>query len=156
MLTAELIEEYKKEDVAVAAFKEYRLRNGVICKKCGSPEHYWLSAKQQFQCKLCRFRTTLRSGSVLEGSKLPISYYFIALHLLIKHGNKLRVDDFQLASGHKYYEPLWDFLTRIKAFINKNERREVLLDFFEIINEHFATEEYKAKGFNEDEIEYMI
>ena len=113
---------YKNEELSIEAFKEYRLNKGVVCKKCGSQHHYWLMSKQQFQCVDCRFRTTLRSGTVLQGSKLPYSYFFIAVNLLSKQGNRLTLDEFQKHTGHKYYEPLWEFLNKLKINLDEKER----------------------------------
>lgn len=138
MLSTELIELYKDEEVAIEAFKTYRLKQGIRCKKCGYTHHYWLAPKQQFQCKKCRFRTTLRSGTVLEGSKLPVSYFFTAIHLLIKHGHSLTVEEFQRQTGHKYYEPLWDFLRKVKEHLKANEQNAILIDFLEVVNRHFV------------------
>lgn len=140
MLSKELIEVYKEESLAVEAFKEYRLKKGIVCKKCGCHQHYWLTSKIQFQCRACRFRTTLRSGSVLEGSKLPYSYFFIAVHLLMKHGNTLSTEEFQKQTGHKYYDPLWDFLRKIKNYVKENEQSVELIDFVEVVNRCFVKE----------------
>jgi hypothetical protein len=147
MLSKELIEVYKVEGLAEEAFKEYRLKKGIVCKKCGCQHHYWLASKFQFQCRTCRFRTTLRSGSVLEGSKLPYSYFFIAMHLLMKYGNTLRIEEFQRQTGHKYYDPLWDFLRKIKNYLKENDQSPVLIDFMEIVNQHFI----KNKGIVQQE-----
>ena len=134
MLATELIEVYKIDGFAEEAFKEFRVKKGIVCKKCGCHRHYWLTSKSQFQCRLCRFRTTLRSGTMLEGSKLPYSYFFIAVHLLIKYGNVLSIEEFQRHTGHKYSDPLWDFLRKIKKYIKENDQNIVLLDFMEVVN----------------------
>ena len=140
MLSKDLISAYKNEELAVEAFKEYRLRKGITCKKCGGETHYWLSSKQQFQCKKCRFRTTLQSGTLLEGSKLPVSYFFIALHLLIKNDNNLSIEEFQQQTGHKYSEPLYDFLRKIKLYLKTNDQNSILIDFLEVANKKFYAE----------------
>ena len=137
MLSKEHISIYKNEELAGEAFREYRTRRGVVCKKCGGNHHYWLSSKQQFQCKSCKFRTTLQSGTILEGSKLPISYFFIAIHLLIKNDNVLSIEEFQQKTGHKYSEPLYDFLRKVKLYLKTNDRNAVLIDFFEVANKTF-------------------
>jgi hypothetical protein len=134
MLSKESILIYKNEEIAVEAFKEYRLSKGIVCKKCGSKEHYWLKPKHQFQCKACRFRTTLRSGTILEGSKLPISYFFITLHLLIKKGTNVTIHDVQQLTEHKYFEPLWDFLRKMKEYVKENEYEDVFFNFIEVAN----------------------
>ena len=122
-----VIEDKDKESFAIEAFKEYRLETGIDCKKCGGHTHYWLKSKLQFQCKRCKFRTTLRSGTFLEGSKLPLYYFFIAVHLIGRHGNLLTVEEFQSNTLHKYYDPLWDFLNRIKKFILEQESQKTIL-----------------------------
>ena len=55
-------------------FKEMRDKEGVTCQHCGSHDVVWLESKQQYQCKHCRHRTTLRSGTVMHGSKLSFRY----------------------------------------------------------------------------------
>lgn len=132
MLSKDLLSIYKNEELAVEAFKDYRLRKGIICKKCGGSHHYWLSSKQQFQCKTCKFRTTLQSGTLLEGSKLPVSYFFIALYLLKNSNNSLTVNEFQQQTGHKYSEPLYDFLRKIKLYFKTEDQNSVLIIFLEV------------------------
>lgn len=136
MDTKDVIPVFRNEELAVQAFREYRLKKGVTCKKCGSRYHYWLSPKQQFQCKRCRFRTTLQSGSVLEGNKLPISYFFIAVHLLVKNGNNLTLEEFKAQTGHKYYEPLYDFLKKIKNHLRSGEQGATL---HEVVDQYFLS-----------------
>ncbi len=128
---------YKNEELSIEAFKEYRLNKGVVCKKCGSQHHYWLMSKQQFQCVDCRFRTTLRSGTVLQGSKLPYSYFFIAVNLLSKQGNRLTLDEFQKHTGHKYYEPLWEFLNKLKINLDEQQRALILSTYSDILSKRF-------------------
>lgn len=137
MLPRDLITSYKNEALAEEAFKGLRLRKGVICKKCGGKQHYWLASKKQFQCKHCRFRTTLQSGTVLQGSKLPVSYFFIGLHMLIQQDRKISVDEFQKETGHKYYDPLWDFVHKLKDYVRTSESEVLENDFREVVNTYF-------------------
>jgi hypothetical protein len=135
MVSENLLDTYRNEEFAREAFRIYRSRKGIECKKCGSQHHYWLKAKEQFQCKRCKFRTTLRSGTVLEGSKLPVSYFFITLYLLLEKGNKLTIDELQKITNHKYYEPLWMLLRKIKVFHMQNDTHSFLLNLTEVIRE---------------------
>jgi hypothetical protein len=52
-------------------FKLEQENQGVICEKFSQTEHYWLKSKWQWQCENCSFRTTLRSGTIMEHSNLP-------------------------------------------------------------------------------------
>ncbi len=148
MIKGEYIEIYKDEKFATEAFKEFRLRKGVICKKCEGNQHYWLEAKHQFQCKSCKFRTTLRSGTVLEGSKLPLTYFFIAIHLLIKYGNELTTEKFQEVAEHKHFDSIWDFLRRMREYVKQNERNGIMIDFLEVVNYCYAKQLQDIKSNN--------
>ena len=136
MFTEDLVLTYKNEEFATEAFREFRLKKGICCKKCNSTEHYWLKSKGQFQCKQCKFRTTLRSGTVLEGSKLPVSYFFITLHLLMKKGNSVTIDELQEMTKHKYYEPLWLLMRKVKLYLKENEQNSLGINFHEVLNEY--------------------
>lgn len=139
MLSTEIISSRDSEVYAMEAFKEFRLKKGIVCKKCQHTQHYWLNSKQQFQCKKCRFRTTLRSGTLLEGSKLPLSYFFIALELLDKRGSVLRTEELKEHTNHKYYEPLYDFLRKIKTYMRDHEGDNIVSLGLEVSNKFRLT-----------------
>ena len=82
MKLIEFIEQFPDEQSCRDAFRDYRLKVGVKCRKWGNTEHYWMKTVEQFQCKQCRTRTTLRSGTVMESSNLPFRKWFLAIHLM--------------------------------------------------------------------------
>ena len=131
------LELFRNEELAVEAYKEFRVIEGIICKKCKWHKHYWLKPKQQFQCAACRFRTTLRSGTVLEGGKLPIHYFFIAMHLLLKKGDSLTVYEFHKYINHKYYEPMWDLFRKLRKYLKDNNKDEISTIFYEVVDTYF-------------------
>ena len=55
------MEEFPTEESFKTHFKEQREREGIICKRCQSTSHYWLGGKWQWECKACKFRTTLEA-----------------------------------------------------------------------------------------------
>ena len=79
MKILEFFNKYPNEKSCKSAFKRCREKEGVICKKCGEREHYWLKTKELYECKNCHFRMSLKSGTVMENSKLPFQYWFIAM-----------------------------------------------------------------------------
>jgi hypothetical protein len=38
--------------------------------------------REQWECKECGFRTTIKSGTVMENNKLSFQYWFVTMHLL--------------------------------------------------------------------------
>ena len=135
MNTESMIHLYQDEEFAMEVFKTYRFRKGIVCKRCNCNEHYWLKSKNQFKCKSCKFRTTLRSGTVLEGSKLPVSYFLIALHLLSEKGDNVSPEELQRVTNHKYFDPVWMFLRKIKAFVKEDDQKVCIKNFTEVIQD---------------------
>jgi len=63
-------------------FKLKRKKEGVFCKKCKHKDLSWLNGKSQWECKSCKFRTGLKSGSMMENSNLPIRICYLAIFFM--------------------------------------------------------------------------
>lgn len=117
----EFLDRYPTEEKCKAKFKSLRDRQGVVCKKCEGTVHYWLPSKEQYQCKSCSFRTTLKSGTVMENSKLPFKYWFVAMHLMTSTKKSLSALELQRQIGHKYYEPIWAMMHKIRRVMSERD-----------------------------------
>ena len=52
----------------------------------------------------------MRSGTVMQGSKLPFRYWFIAMHLLTATKKAISALEMQRQIGHKRYQPIWEMM----------------------------------------------
>lgn len=102
-------------------FKKKREQEGVVCKKCGCKNHYWLKSREVFKCKQCDFRTTLRSGTVMEASKLPFWYWYAAMHLMTCTKKTFSAKEVQRQIGHKRYEPIWALMHKLRLIMGKRD-----------------------------------
>ena len=134
------VAQYPDEMSCRKEFKEYRDRIGVICPHCGSKEHYWKQDREQYECKTCRKRQTLRSNTVLHGSQLPFRYWFIAIHLLTSTKKSFSASELQRQLGHKRYEPIWGMLHKLRAIMGKRDEQYSLLGVIELDEGFFSTE----------------
>ena len=116
-----------------------REQQGVNCKKCKGTDHYWLNGKQQFECKKCKFRTTLRSGTVMESSNLPFQYWYIAMHLMTSTKKSFSALELKKQIGHKRYEPVWALMHKLRASMGKRDSRYMLDQFVELDEGFFET-----------------
>ena len=60
---------FGSEEACRLHFKDQRDKIGVECK-CGSKEHFWIQSRWSYECKKCRSRISLRSGTM---ELLPLS-----------------------------------------------------------------------------------
>lgn len=140
--------EFSDEESCKQEFKKYREISGIICQKCGSKDHYWKSDKEQYECKECKFRTTLKSGTVMHKSKLPYRYWFIAMHLLTSTKKSFSAKEIQNQLGHKRYQPIWHMVHKLRIAMGKRDGEYVLAGQIELDDGYFSTlkpEEEKTK-----------
>lgn len=140
MKIQDFFKKYPDEASCKAHFKSERDKQGVVCKRCQGQEHYWLSTRDQYQCKVCKFRTTLRSGTLLHQSQLPYYYWYFGMMMLTSTKKSFSALEIQRQLGHLYYEPIWYMLHKIRHSMGKRDDNyllgnEVELDegFFEIV-----------------------
>jgi hypothetical protein len=134
------ISQFPDEDSCKLKLKAIRDKEGVICHHCGGKDHYWKSDKWQYECKTCRTRTTLRSGTVMHGSQLPIRYWFVAMHLLTSTKKSFSAVELQRQLGHKYYEPIWVMLHKLRLAMGKRDGQYSLSGQIELDEGFFSIE----------------
>ena len=141
MKLLDFFKHYPDESSCKLAFKDYRERSGVICKKCGGDSHWWLTSKEQYECKKCHFRMSLKSGTVLENSKLPFQYWFVAMHLMSSTKKSLSALELQRQIGHKYYEPIWAMMHKIRRVMSQRD------ELYQLKNQVELDEGFYSIGF---------
>lgn len=136
------IEEFPDEASCRSHFRLQREKEGITCKKCGCTHHYWLEGKQMWQCGRCRFRTTLRSGTIMQASKLPFQKWYLApeasgaFMTFSKKGISAKEMQRQLA--HKYYEPIWLMMHKLREAMGQRDDLYSLKDMVEFDEAYVA------------------
>ncbi len=113
-------------------WRDLRLRHGVVCKKCSGLSHKWLDIKEQFECVSCRFRTTLKSGTIMENSKLPFQYWYLVTHLMTSTKKGFSALEIQRQLGHTRYEPILILMRKIRVSMSKLTSQKRLKDMVEM------------------------
>jgi DNA-directed RNA polymerase subunit RPC12/RpoP len=132
---------FPNEESCKQEFIKFQLNEGVTCKHCQSSEHYWKKKREQWECKKCRFRTTIKSGAEMENSKLSFQYWFITMHLLSCTKKSFSAKEIQRELGQKRDEPIWGMAHKIRSVMGLRDdlytlRNEIELDdgFFETVD----------------------
>lgn len=136
---------FPDEETCKTKFRELRLRQGIVCPKCGFTHHYWKASKEQFQCADCGHRIGLRAGTVMHGSKLPFRYWFMAMHLLTATKQTFSSCEIQRQLDHKRYQPIWEMMHKLRSVMGIRDGRYILNGSIEIDEAFFTTETPKEK-----------
>jgi hypothetical protein len=125
------INRFPDEASCIDFIKEQRILQGIICKKCIGSRHYWLENKHSFQCANCGFRTSIKSGTVMENSNLPIRIWMMAITFITAIKKGLSASELQKQLGMKRYEPVFRMYHKLRAVMGQRDDRYRLEDMVE-------------------------
>ena len=103
--------------------KAEREQEGIKCRKCGHGAHKWSDITSMWSCSHCGFRTSLKSNTIMQDSKLPVRYWYHALHLMTATKKGYSALEIQRQLGHKRYEPIWQMVHKIRISMGERDDR---------------------------------
>jgi hypothetical protein len=137
MNVLKFMQKFPTEESCKLHFKEQREKNGIKCKKCGSKKHYWLKAKWQWQCADCSFRSTLRSGTIMQSSKLPVQIWYLAILFMSATKKGMSACELQRQLDYKRYDTIWSLMHRIRSAMGNRDERYQLEGMIELDEGYF-------------------
>jgi hypothetical protein len=139
MQLVDLLSVCKDEAVCRDIFKEYRDRQGVTCKRCGCKRQSFIKTVYKYQCLDCGWQSTLRSGTLLEASKLPYRYWIFAIAMMTSVKKSISALEMQRQLGHKRYEPVWAMMHKIRVAMGNRDERYKLDGLIEVDDAFFRS-----------------
>ena len=81
---SEFFKLYGTELQCAAALEKVRWPSGFCCPRCGSAAHCVLrgGTHKVSQCNACRYQTSLIAGTVMQGTKLALTVWLLAIYLI--------------------------------------------------------------------------
>jgi hypothetical protein len=131
---------FGSEEACRYHFKEQRDKEGVTCKKCGNEDHYWKQDKWSYECKSCKFRTSLRSGTIMQSSKLSFLTWYKAIFLMSTTKKGFSAKEIQRQLGLKRYEPVWSMVHKLRKAMGDRDSRYTLEGMIEFDEGYFTVE----------------
>ena len=114
--------QYPDESSCEEALRRFRERHGLFCSRCGGLRLSWNPSHRSWTCMDCKHEMTLRSGTVMQGSNLPIRDWFA-----------------------KRYQPVWEMVHKLRDVMGKRDARYNLHGDVEIDEGFFSTETPEAQ-----------
>src|SRR5258705_10092548 len=82
MNLVELIEQFGDEDRCRTYLEQLRWPDGVVCPRCESNRIVKVTTRNQFSCKACSYRFSVRAGTIFQDSKLSLTKWFLAIYII--------------------------------------------------------------------------
>lgn len=78
----DFFKQYPNEAAAVKFFEELQWPNGIKCPYCGSTDISDCEKPMPHRCRSCRRHFSVRTGTILSDSKLPLLKWLLAIYIL--------------------------------------------------------------------------
>ncbi len=72
---------YGSEEQCRKALFQWRWPQGYVCPECGGQSYCTLKKQAVYQCNRCHHQHSPISGSIFSATKLPLTTWFLAIHL---------------------------------------------------------------------------
>jgi transposase-like protein len=125
---------FNKEGICIRILKEIREQQGIICKKCGNKHHYWKNDKKKYECKDCNYRTSLKKGTIMENSNLPIKYWLSVMAFLNVTNENVSALKIQKELGHNRYEPIYRMVKKIRSMPENDILKQKIVQYINEVN----------------------
>jgi transposase-like protein len=88
---AAFLESYGTEEQCERALEAIRWPQGFRCPVCQGSRcsSFERGGRRYWQCSHCRHQTTVKSGTIFEATKLPLTTWFLAMHLMTPSKNNV-------------------------------------------------------------------
>ena len=136
-----------------AACAEYlctqRWPEGFRCPACGHDRAWALSTKPwTYECRGCRRQTSVKAGTILHGSKLPLTVWFWAAYLMATHSNGISALQLQKQLALGSYKSAWLLAAKLRHAMVAPERALLagLIEVDETTIRHRSADDPPAGG----------
>ena len=107
---------------------EYLFRHkwpeGFVCIKC-KHQQYWLSSRKLYICKNCEHQHSITAGTIMEGTKKPITYWFKAMWWFTTRKSGINAVDLKELLGLGSYETAWSWLQKLRRCTIRQDREKL-------------------------------
>ena len=108
-----------------AALVRLRWPGGFVCPWCGHREHCVLAGRGLYQCNRCKKQTSPTAGTIFHATKLPLTHWFAAIHLIVTAKNGISSVELGRRLGVKQ-PTAWAVKHKIMAVMARREGETAL------------------------------
>ncbi len=110
---AELEREFRTETACLQYLYRLRWPEGFICPRCASTKS-WPTNRGLCKCANCGYQVSVKTGTIFERSRLPLSMWFRAIWWVTSQKNGASAKSLQRILGLGSYETAWTWLHKLR------------------------------------------
>ena len=144
---ARFLKQYGAVEQCHAALVAARWPTGFVCSHCGETPHstFVHAGRQHWQCQACRYQTTVIAGTIFQATKLTLTLWFLAMHLLTQAKNNVAALELMRHLGVTY-KTAWLMKLKLLQVMTARESSRVLEGRVEIDDAYLGGERPGKRG----------
>jgi hypothetical protein len=140
----ELFQNYGIEEQCSQALFKWRWPSGFRCPDCGCGSYCFLKARKLYQCNGCHHQTSLISGTIFEQTKLPLTLWFLAIHLITQAKTGLSALALKRQLGVSY-NTAWGMKHKVMQVMKERDDSKPLTGMIQLDDVYWGGERHGGK-----------
>jgi predicted RNA-binding Zn-ribbon protein involved in translation (DUF1610 family) len=134
----EFQKEFPDDEACVQHIVAQRWPNGFTCPQCGHSEAWYLSKRHLYDCKICRFQTSVTAGTIFHGTRTPlIKWYWMIYHMAMDKVG-VSIAEMQRLLDIKQYRTAWLMAHKIRKAMSDRDAQYSLAGLVEMDDSFFG------------------
>ena len=146
MKLLELSKRFPDEESCEVHLKQELEKAGVLCNLCGDTHQRWNKFNNCWICSKCGHNTTLRPGTLFHGSKLPLMYWFTAIHFMTSIKKTFSALEMKCLLGHKRNQPIWETMHKLCFVMGSRDSKYNIDGVVELDDAFFTCDDQRNEG----------
>lgn len=135
----ELFNDYGSEEQCKQALFQWKWPDGFICPKCSSTSFCTLKSRHVYQCNHCHHQTSLTSGTIFASTNLPLTRWFLAIHLITQSKTGLSALELKRQIGVSY-NTAWSMKQKIMQVMKERDDSQPLSGMIQLDDVYWGGE----------------
>jgi len=140
----DLFKEYGTEKQCEDALFKWRWPDKFCCSKCGSDSYCSLKTRRLYQCNHCHHQTSLTAGTIFEKTKLPLTAWFLGIHLLTQSKTGLSALELKRQLGVSY-NTAWLMKHKVMQVMKERDDSKPLKGIIQLDDAYWGGERHGGK-----------
>ena len=140
-----LIDRFGDDDKCREFLEDLRWPGGVCCIRCGDTSVSEVHGRGQYDCNSCRYQFSVRAGTIMHGSHLPLRKWFLAIYLMCESKKGISANQLKRTLGVAY-KTAWYLCHRIREAMGNDPFTGPTLFGIIEVDETFIGGLQKGKG----------
>ena len=140
----DLFKNYGSEQQCIDALFLWKWPKGFCCPECSSASYCTLKSRKLYQCNRCHHQTSLTSNTIFEHTKLPLTLWFLSVHLITQAKNGLSALSLKRQIGVSY-NTAWKIKQKIMQVMKERDDQRLLSGTVQIDDVYYGGERHSGK-----------